>query len=322
MPYILHVKPTHFKVYSFRPVFPVFRLFQLVMAFISCVCSRAQDIEPRLYANAPVGMNFAIGGFAYTNLGLPQDPALPLTDPNLNTANAVVAYARVLDLWGCSAKLSAQAPYAFLKGNALFNDVPVSREVDGLTDARVRLAVNLMGAPALSLKDFSTYRQDLVIGASISVIAPTGQYDRDRIVNIGANRWSMIGEVGASKAAGEWILELSTALQVFTTNAEFYGGTTRAQQPVYSVKGHVIRNFPKGLWASADATYYTGGASTLGTGEVTEFQSNWRVGATLAVPVSLHHSFKLYASSGVYTRTGNNFDMVGMVWQYRWGGRP
>lgn len=280
----------------------------------------AQEIEPRLYANAPIGVNFAIGGFAGTQNGFPIDAGLPITDPKLNTYSLVMAYARVIDLWGCSAKLSAQAPYTFLKGSATYGDDRITREVNGITDARVRLAVNLYGAPALHMKDFASYKQDLVIGASFSVNAPTGQYDPERLVNIGANRWSVMGDVGASKALGKWIAELSTAVQAFTTNTEFYG-TSRAQEPVFSFKGSLIRNFAKGMWASVDATYFTGGASDLGIGTRTEFQSNWRTGATFAVPLGIHHSIKLFANSGVYARTGNNFDLVSVIYQYRWGGR-
>jgi hypothetical protein len=36
--------------------------------------------------------------------------------------------------------------------------------------------------------------------------------------------------------------------------------------------------------------------------------------------VNARNSAKLYVSSGVSARTGNNFDLVGIAWQYRWGG--
>ncbi|HMC96694.1 MAG TPA: transporter, partial [Flavobacteriales bacterium] len=186
--------------------------------------ARTQDIEPRSYANAPVGVNFAVGGFAYTWLGFPLDPAVPLTDPKLNTSNAVLGFARVIDVAGKSAKLSVIAPYAFLKGSALYAGEPVSREVNGFTDVKLRLAVNLFGAPAMDMAAFKDYKQDLILGASLTVSTPTGQYDPERLVNIGAHRWSLKGELGASQAAGKWIMELSTALEVFTTNADFYGG--------------------------------------------------------------------------------------------------
>jgi len=62
--------------------------------------SHAQSIEPRAYSNAPVGVNFLIGGYAYTRGGLSLDPSLPVTDAHLQTSNAVLGYARALDLWG------------------------------------------------------------------------------------------------------------------------------------------------------------------------------------------------------------------------------
>ena len=73
--------------------------------------ARAQDIEPRAYSNAPVGVNFLIAGYAYTQGALSSDPASPLTDANLRTSSAVLAYARVLDPWGMSGKFDAVVPY-------------------------------------------------------------------------------------------------------------------------------------------------------------------------------------------------------------------
>ena len=40
---------------------------------------------------------------------------------------------------------------------------------------------------------------------------------------------------------------------------------------------------------------------------------------TLTFPVDRFHSIKVYASSGVAARTGNDFDLVGLAWQVRWG---
>ena len=74
----------------------------------------AQDIEPRPYSNAPVGVNLLIVGYAYTSGGVAFGPSLPITNPNLNTSNAVVAYARVLDLWGMSGNFDATVPYTWL----------------------------------------------------------------------------------------------------------------------------------------------------------------------------------------------------------------
>jgi hypothetical protein len=280
----------------------------------------AQDIEPRAYSNAPVGVNFLIAGGAYTRGGLSFDSALPITDENLRTSSAVVAYARVLDLWGMSGKVDVIAPYTWLSGSANYNAQPVQRVVDGLADPAFRLSINFYGAPALSLKEFASYEQDLIVGASLRVTAPIGQYDDTRIVNLGTNRWSFKPELGVSKAAGPWTLELTLAMTLFTTNGDFYNGGTRSQEPLYSIQGHVIHAFRSGIWGSFDATYFAGGRTTVNGVLGNDLQQNWRLGATLALPVDLHNSVKLYASSGVSARTGNSFDLLGLAWQYRWGG--
>ncbi len=282
--------------------------------------TQAQEIEPRAYSNAPVGVNFLVAGYAYTRGGLAFDSALPLTNPQLETSSAVLGYARVLDLWGKSAKLDAIVPYSWLSGSADYAGQPVQRVVDGLIDPRVRLSVNLYGAPALTLKQFRDYRQDLIIGASLQVSVPWGQYDSSRLVNIGTNRWSVKPEIGISKALGRWTLEFSTAATLYTDNDDFYGGNRRSQDPIWSTQGHAIYSFPSGVWASADATYFTGGRTTLNGVRNDDLQQNWRMGGTLAFPVDTRNSVKLYASSGVSARTGNNFDLLGIAWQYRWGG--
>jgi hypothetical protein len=192
--------------------------------------------------------------------------------------------------------------------------------VDGLGDSRFRLSVNLYGAPALTLKEFAGYRQDLIIGASLQVSAPTGQYDNTRVINIGTNRWWFKPEIGISKTAGPWTLEAAAAATLYTDNDDFYGGNTRSQEPIYALQGHAIYSFRSGVWGSLDVNYFTGGETSINDTLRNDLQKNWRVGVTLAFPVDAHHSLKLYGSSGVSARTGNNYDLLGAAWQYRWGG--
>lgn len=301
-------------------------LLSLLDTLTTCVLlcgvhlAQGQEIEPRAYANAPVGVNFLIIGYAFTQGGVPSDSALPVTDPQLDTNSAVLGYARVLDLWGMSGKFDAIVPYTWLSGSVNSADGPVDRIVDGAADPRFRLSVNFYGAPALRLKEFKDYKQDLIIGASLQVSAPWGQYDDSRLVNIGTNRWSFKPELGISKALGPLTLEFSAAATLFTDNPDFFGGNRRSQDPLYSAQGHAIYGFRSGIWASLDATWFMGGRTTL-NGEVKDDrQQNWRLGGTLAFPVDLHNSVKLYASRGVSARTGNNFDLLGIAWQHRWGG--
>ncbi|MCU0840918.1 MAG: transporter [Thiobacillaceae bacterium] len=282
--------------------------------------AHAQDIEPRTYANAPMGVNFLVAGYLYTEGGLLFDPSLPLTDANLEIQSGLLAYVRALDVGGRSAKLDVLLPYASLAGDALHLGTPVSREVSGPGDPRLRFSINFHGAPALSLREFAGYRQDLIAGASLQMSLPLGQYDPDKLVNIGTNRWFIKPELGVSKAWGRWTLELTTAATFFGDNDDFFGGKRREQDPVYSFQGHLVHAFPSGVWAALSGTYLTGGRTTLDGVRGDDLQETTRFGATLALPVDRHHSIKLHASSGVSIRTGTDFDAYGIAWQYRWGG--
>jgi hypothetical protein len=158
------------------------------------------------------------------------------------------------------------------------------------------------------------------VGASLQVSVPAGQYDETKLINLGTNRWFFKPEIGVSKALGPWTLEAQTAVTLFTTNNDFFNGNKRSQDPLYSLQAHAIYNFSSGIWGSVDATYFAGGRTTLNGVLQVDRQQNWRMGATLAFPVDLYNSIKLYASKGVSARTGNSFDLLGIAWQYRWGG--
>jgi len=281
--------------------------------------ARAQDIEPRAYSNAPVGVNFLVVGYAYSHGGLSLDPSLPVTDARLESSVALLAYARVLDLWGVSGKFDAIVPYASLSGTADYADQPVQRSIHGLANPLFRVSANLVGAPALTLHEFAAYRQDLIVGVSVQVGVPLSQYDPTRLLNIGTNRWSVKPEVGVSKAIGSWTIEGQAAVTFYGDNTDFFGGSTRTQDPLYALQGHAIHSFRSGIWASLDLTYFAGGRSTIDGVAKNDLQQNWRVGATLAIPVDRRNSIKFAASSGVSARTGNNFDLLAVAWQYRWG---
>ena len=280
---------------------------------------RAQVMEPLSYTNGPIGLNFLIAGYGYLWGDVLVDPSLPVKDVDAKVHTAVLTYARVLDFWGQSGTFALVVPYAWLSGTGEVAGQSRSVDRSGLTDVTLRLSVNLYGAPALSLPEFRDYRQDTIVGVSLMVTAPTGQYDPHRLINIGTNRWSFRPEVGVSKAVGPWTLEAAAGVTFFTDNDEFLGANVRRQDPLYSLQGHAIYNFSPGLWAALDATYYTGGRTSVNGALNDDLQENSRWGATVARTLDKHNSIKLYFTSGVSARTGTNFNAVGIAWQYRWG---
>jgi hypothetical protein len=291
----------------------------LFLSLLVAAGAQAQQLEPRAYSNVPVGLNFFIAGYTYSSGGLATDPALPLDNAQLDIHAPFIAYARAFDAWGKSAKFDAVLAAACLSGEAESNGQPVSRDICGGLDPAFRLTVNLYGAPAMGLAEFRSYRQDLIVGVSFQVGVPLGQYDPDRLVNLGTNRWTFRPEVGVSKRFGSMTAEAALGASFYTTNDDYVGGKRREQDPIVSAQLHLIFEFAGGSWLALNGTYYTGGRTTVNGGEQNNELGNSRLGATFALPLDRHHSIKLHASDGVSVRAGDDFTTFGVAWQYRWG---
>lgn len=291
-----------------------------VCLIITVFHAHAQTLEPRAYTNVPVGMNFLLAGYSFAEGALLFDPSLPVTDANAEVDMGFVGYVRSLGVADKSAKVGVLLPYAVLDADGYVEGVFRSRKDKGMADPSFYFTINLQGGPALSFEEFRDYQQDTIIGLSLKVTAPLGVYDADKLLNIGTNRWSFKPEVGISQAIGRWILDAALSAVFYTDNDEFDNDKTRQQDPIYSAQGHVIYTFPGHIWASIGATYYEGGRTTIeGTSNDDSLQ-NWRTGFTLAFPVNRYHSIKVFGNSGVSTRTGTDYDELGIAWQYRWGG--
>lgn len=278
----------------------------------------SQELEPRFYTNLPLDLNFLAVGYARSSGGVLLDPSIALENADLTIEGPFVGYARSLGIGGLSGKVNVGVAYVCLSGSADFEGARLTRETCGWSDAKLRLTVNFFGAPALSPKEFAGYRQDLVAGASLLLSVPSGEYDGDRLVNIGANRFAAKAELGISKAAGRWFLEAALGATFYERNDDFFGGRVREQDPILSLQAHIVRRFESGIWAALDYTRYRGGDTQTGGLPNDNLQSNARAGMTLSMPVDSRHSLKFHASTGVATRTGSDFDSIGITWQYRW----
>lgn len=281
----------------------------------------AQDLEPRLYTNVPLGINFLGAGYGYSEGNVLFDPTIPLDNAQIEIGGPVLGYGRSVRLGPFSGKVDGAIARVCLDGSADYEGDRVTRTVCGWTDARARLTVNFIGAPPLKREEFASYRQDFVFGASLQLGLPVGDYDPARLVNIGANRESAKLEVGVSKNLPHWLLELSIADTYYQDNTNFYVGRVREQDSIASLQGHAVYRFAKGAWLAFDATHYDGGETTTDGVQSSDLQSNSRLGVTASLPINPKQSVKIAASTGVSTRTGTDFDTLAAVWQYAWGGR-
>jgi len=292
-----------------------------VLAAWPCGAALAQDLEPRLYTNVPVGINFVGAGYGHSQGNVLFDPAVTLENAQIEIDGALLGYGRSIALGQFSAKVDGAIGRVCLDGSADYQGERVTRNVCGVTDARARVTVNFLGAPALRPLEYASYRQDWVFGASLQVGLPVGDYDPSRLVNIGTNRRSAKVELGVSKNLERWLLEIALGETLYQDNGDFFGGRLREQEPITSLQGHAVYRFASGFWLAADATRYHGGRTSTNETQNRDLQSNVRVGLTASVPLNAKQSVKIHASTGVSTRTGTDFDTLTAVWQYAWAGR-
>ncbi len=280
--------------------------------------ARAQDLEPRAYAASPTGTNFLLAGFTNFNGAISLDPSLPIRGLQADIFLNTIGYDREFGFLGRSASVAILIPEVegSLSGEVLGRGRAASRS--GLADTRIRLALNLLGGPALPPRLFMERLPETTLGVSLQIVAPTGQYDPARLINIGNNRWAFKPEIGLSQPIGNWFAEAYAGAWIYTDNPNFYGGHRRSQAPIYSFQLHAGYTFRPGLWLAADATTYFGGTTSIDAGPPNDPQSVTRYGLTLSVPLGDGFSIKGRWSTWLASRNGGTYDTFGVTLQYRW----
>ena len=288
------------------------------LGLVAATTSRAQELEPRAYSPSPVGFNILVVADTYNTGDLTFDPSLPITEASAEIHVAALGYMRTLGIAGRSASLGFGLPYARGNLEGLYLGDPVEAYRSGLGDPRLRFAINLRGAPAMTPKEFMARKPATIIGTSLVVSAPLGQYDNTKLINIGNNRWAFKPEVGISREFGRWTLEACAGIWLYTDNTDFYGGKTRSQDPISSLQAHVIYTIKPRMWVAFDANFYNGGRTAINGVDKADLQQNSRAGLTFALPVTKTQSLKFSYSRGAVTSIGADFNSFGLAWQYIW----
>ncbi len=278
-----------------------------LLLLLACAGASAQELEAQSYSGKPPRISFVAAGYVRSDGSVLFDTSAPISDVQARIDSLSAVCGGTTTVFGRTGSFALVAPYVWanVSGNVGAASGAVVRS--GPADLRMRIAMNLRSEQSRPL-----------VGASLSIIAPTGQYDSSRLINIGSNRWSFKPEIGLALPRGRWLFEASVGAWFFTDNDAFFGGRRREQDSIASVQAHVSYSFRPGWWIAGSSTYYRGGRSTVDGIEHDDVQGNSRVGASLSAPLSAHHSIKLAWSSGVATRFGGDFDTWGLFWQYAW----
>lgn len=290
----------------------------------------AQDLRPRAYVITPLHSNAVILGYAFNDGSIFFGTALPISNASGRYNVPNFSYYHSLSFFKRSANFTATLPYVVgnFQGEVRGSQQSIYRS--GPADSIFRFSVNLMGGPAMAAKDFAKWKQKVISGASIQVVAPTGQYYPSHLINPGSNRWGFKPELGYSQRWRNWILDAYGGVWLFTANNNYLTGgefskrqNTLRQAPIGVIEMHLSYDVKPRLWASVDGNFWYGGKTTVNDVlKIGTLQSNSRIGGTVSVPLTKHQSVKFSYSDGELARIGGTFQTVSVAWQYSWLGRP
>jgi hypothetical protein len=279
--------------------------------------SIAQELTPRLFWPTPKGTKVLVAGYSYSAGGLFFDYSIPIEDADSTINTGILAYTQTLGLFGRTSNILLNLPYSEGTAKGLLLGDPVKTDFSAFGDLGVTLNVNLKGAPTMNREDFMAFRANPqpIIGTSLKVVFPTGNYDSDKLINVGSNRWAARFKLGAVLLLKPtWLLELSVSASWFGDDDDFLMGK-KEQDPIYALETNLIKRIRPGLWASLDVTFWEGGRQTINGDPLSDAHRNVKLGGTFVFPFLGHHAVKIGYANGVITRYGNDFDQFLLSYQ-------
>ena len=298
---------------------PIFSCAAAALALLSMpICATAQELEPGAYWPLPTGLHIVTAVNSYNWGDLAFDPSAPIDEANAGINTTAFSFTRAFGLAGRSANAGVVLPIVSGHVEGRYLGEPAEVDRFGLGDPRLRFAMNLYGAPAMTPKAYASYSQRGIVGVSVTVAVPLGQYDPDKLINLGTNRWSIKPELGISRTYGRWVVEGMAGVWLFTDNTDFFGGRTREQDPITAMQAHLTFKFKRSMWLAADANFFTGGQTTIGGAQNLDFQRNSRIGATFSSALGRHQAIRAAVSRGAYTTIGADFTSIAVGYNYAW----
>lgn len=301
-----------------------------ILGFCGATPATAQDLAPRAYFVTPVHSNAITLTWSFYSGPVDFNGVVPIEGARGTYSVPVFSYYHAFRFFGRSANFVASLPYGVgnFTGSVLGANTTAYRS--GLLDFSARFSVNLLGGPAMETQQYAKWKQKRLLGVSLKIVAPTGQYNPTKLINWGINRWAFKPEIGYSHRWGNWVLDAYAGAWFYTENPQsFYipFPVPQTQAPIGSLEGHFSYDFSTQLgrklrgWVSLDGNFWWGGITSLyGIPNADTKQTSSRLGATVSIPYTKHQSIKIAYSGGTYSRFGGDYQNFQLAWQYSWIG--
>ena len=269
-----------------------FKNFSLLV-LLACLLTQtanALDVDLRRWGHLPVDAHFMGLGYVNVNADIAFDPALELEDVEMDLDIWPAKYIYSFESFGKSSRIDITQSYQDGHWEGLLQGEPAETSRHGLGDTFVRYAINLYGAPPLKGDDYFAYRRardnETIIGAGLAMRLPTGDYHKDRLINLGQNRFVIRPQLGIQHRRGPWTFEFNTEIAFFETNTEFFDGNKRQQDPLYIFITSATYNFEPGFWVGAGVAYDYGGESEVNDVDKDDRQQNTAWGVSITYPLN------------------------------------
>jgi hypothetical protein len=287
----------------------------------SSLC-RAQDLEPRRWTHLPIGTDVLGLGYAHSSGDLGFDPVLRIEDAEVETHTAALSYTRYFAFFERTARIDAILPVQSGHWDGLVDGVSRSVNRDGLADPVVRFSTLLTGAPPLAGREYLDYRKQhsvqTSVGAALELRLPLGEYQEDKLINLGQNRFVIGPQLGVLHTHGEWSYELTGSMYVYTDNDEFFGSNKLEQDPMYLVQAHAVKTFGQAFWFSVGMAYNWAGQSKVDDVAADDEKSNLLFGPSFGFRIGDSQSLRLaYIRTDTLTDVGADTDTFVLGWSYR-----
>jgi hypothetical protein len=288
--------------------------------FLAPWAARAQFTDAHSYDNTPVGTNQLEFDYAFVRANASIDSSLIITGAKIDLNQGTIDYTRYFGLLQRLAWVEAAVPIAHLSGS--ITGTNIQRSTSGLGDAGGAVGILLKGGPALTVPQFKDFTPTTIIGMSLTVTSPTGAYDPNNLLNLGADRWSFKPEIALSRpfgSEGKWQLDVYANAFFFTDNTTYRGKEILRQQPLAGLEGHISYAFTDRLWASFDMRYSFRGTTLVDGVDQDNPQQNVVVGSEMSVSINDRNSLLIEFAKAPVHHNGPAVAGVSVKYDYAWG---
>jgi hypothetical protein len=239
----------------------------------------------------------------------------------------MLSYARHIGLFGRPAMITGAIYGGDITTEAAGS---IRQTANGFGDPNVGLTVNLYGAPRITnFYDMGNYEPGITVDVSGLLTIPIGEYDSDKMVNIGQNRWwgrlafPVVFHFGSYAPLYRTSFEVTPSVSIFDKNDDFRiigqnSGQDLENDPLYQLEAHLTRDFTRNFFGSLDFMWREGFDTELDGNDLGDELELMTLGFTMDFQITDNAGLRFSYHSNFIDDDDFDADMVRFQFYYGW----